>query len=348
MSEGMRARLVRGAAALAFAGTVLASPLARAQNKPLAEQLFKEGRAAAEAKRYDEACPKFAASQKADPAIGTLLNLADCYEKNNQLASAWTTFLEAVSFATRINRPDRRQTAQERADKLEPRLVKLTILARASGIDVKFDGAPAVLGTAFPVDPGKHTIEATAKGKKPFTTTVDISDKSKNPSVDIPPLEDDTGGPKDPGVKEVPTDPPPDTATKSTWSTQKTLAVVSWGLGGIALGAGAFYGYTTSAKWADAQGNECNTDSPPQCTTRGVELAEQAKSAGTISTIAFVAGGLFVGGGFVLWFTAPKGGAAPPAAPPSGTTAPAATKSNALSNVRLGVGPGSFAVRGTF
>src|SRR5690606_29844380 len=122
----------------------------------------------------------FLASHKLAPAIGTLLNLADCYEKNNQLASAWARFHEAIALAQRLGRANRERTARERAERLEPRLIKMTISSRASGIDVKLDGNaidPAVLGTPIPVDAGKHTIEASAKGKKPFSTEIEVGDR---------------------------------------------------------------------------------------------------------------------------------------------------------------------------
>src|SRR5262249_34169402 len=134
-----------------------------------AESLFQEGRKLMESKHYADACAKFAASHKAAPAIGTLLNLADCYEKNNQLASAYARFHDAIALAQRVGRTNREQTGRERGDKRAPRLIKLSILSRTSGLDVKLDGNPidpAALSTPVPVDPGKHTVEATAKGKK--------------------------------------------------------------------------------------------------------------------------------------------------------------------------------------
>src|SRR5882757_7808503 len=46
-----------------------------------AEALFDEGRRLMTAGDFTAACPKFASSQALDPAIGTALNLANCYEK---------------------------------------------------------------------------------------------------------------------------------------------------------------------------------------------------------------------------------------------------------------------------
>jgi serine/threonine-protein kinase len=50
-------------------------------NKAAAEALFSEGRTLAASGRCVEAIPKFQGSQKLDPGIGTLLNLAECYEQ---------------------------------------------------------------------------------------------------------------------------------------------------------------------------------------------------------------------------------------------------------------------------
>ena len=66
-----------------------ASPASAQGHDPVAaEAAFAEARALMQKGRFDEACPKLEASLSLDPALGTLLNLGDCYEKVGKTASA--------------------------------------------------------------------------------------------------------------------------------------------------------------------------------------------------------------------------------------------------------------------
>ncbi|MCA9632308.1 MAG: hypothetical protein KC766_31865, partial [Myxococcales bacterium] len=148
--------------------TLLASsfaPLAQAQtsaqDRATAEALFQQAKKLKDAENYEEACPKFAASNKLDPALGTLLNLADCHEQQGLTASAWAEFLEAATLARRAGQVDRAQVAQERATALESRLVRVSIVvkgkSRIDGLEIKQDGSPvyaATWNTPVPIDPG--------------------------------------------------------------------------------------------------------------------------------------------------------------------------------------------------
>jgi hypothetical protein len=334
----LRARCRWGTPAIAFvlaAGLVSAAAGdARAEpsegSAAAAESLFQEARKLIDAKRFSEACPKLVASHKLAPAVGTLLNLADCYERAGQLASAWVRFHEAIALAQRLGRPDREKTAKDRADKLEPRLIRLTIVSQETGTEVKLDGNvldPAVLGTAVPVDSGKHSIEATAKGKKPFTTTIDVSDRVRAPSVEIPALDVDPEAVKaSAAAANVDSHPPEEKG--SDGSGQRIASYALMGVGAVGLGVGAVFGLKTSSTWSDAK-THCTG---VECDRTGVQLATDAKNAGTVSTIAFIAGGALLAGGAVLFFTAPS--------------APAKTGSSR--DVRVGVGLGSVTLRGSF
>jgi hypothetical protein len=69
-------------------------------------------------------------------------------------------------------------------------------LALAAGaddpaLDIELDGASvghAVVGAATPVDPGRHTVRASAPGKKSWTTTIEIA-AAEQQSLLIPALE---------------------------------------------------------------------------------------------------------------------------------------------------------------
>ena len=101
---------------------------AQAQDAAQAETLFTKAKRLMAEGRIAEACTAFEGSFRKEAAISTLLNLADCREKNRQLASAWNHFLAAE----RRTRNDPAQlalnrTASARAAALEPRLSYLTI-----------------------------------------------------------------------------------------------------------------------------------------------------------------------------------------------------------------------------
>jgi hypothetical protein len=304
-------------------GLGLAVPAgARAQapsNDVAATALFDEGRKLMASHDYATACPKLAESQRLSPSGGTLLNLAECYEKNGQTASAWAAWKDAAGRANAAGKADVEKRASDRATALEPNLAKLTVtLAVGSdvpGLEVKRDGAVvghAEFGTALPVDPGTHTVEASAPGKQPWSGKVDVAAKQKDATVTVtlvdapapppppppPPNPAGTGTPPPP-----PTQPPPQET--SSWSTQKTLAVVAGGVGVVGVAVGSIFGLRAKSKNDEAlQPQNCPTSS--LCTQNGLNLTNDAKSAASLSTIGFVAGGVLVAAGVVLWVTAPS------------------------------------------
>ncbi|HZO14338.1 MAG TPA: hypothetical protein VFB62_13795, partial [Polyangiaceae bacterium] len=105
----------------------LASSAAAQTNAAIAEKLFREGQEAFAAERYAEACAKFAESNRVDPQLGTLLNLATCHEKEGKPASAWSEYTKLVDLAKTSGDKERAEYARGRAAALEPRLPQLQV-----------------------------------------------------------------------------------------------------------------------------------------------------------------------------------------------------------------------------
>jgi hypothetical protein len=159
-----------------------------------AEALFDQGRKLMAAQQYSEACPKFAASHRLDPALGTLLNLAYCWKQLGRAASAWSAYREAASLAYWQHQTQREAFARSEAAELETRLARLTVRVADTEhptLELWRDGVPVprdVWGVDVPVDPGEYTIEAVAPDHSSFSTRVSIAAGGRA-LVDVPPLE---------------------------------------------------------------------------------------------------------------------------------------------------------------
>jgi len=150
----------------------------------LAEQLFQEGRALVRTGNYADACPRFEASLRHDPALGTRLNLADCYEHVGKLASAWALYRESADIARKADDDARRKFASDHVAALGPRLPRLVIqvasTAGATGFAVTRDGVtvdPSLFGVATFVDPGDHEVVASAIGYEPHILRVAVAER---------------------------------------------------------------------------------------------------------------------------------------------------------------------------
>lgn len=302
----------RGVVGVLVLGIALASAApARADNQQTAQALFDEGRRLMQANQYSEACPKFAESQRLDPGAGTLLNLALCYEKNEQLATAWITYTQAVEDADRSGRQEWAKRAKDKATALAPHLTSITIAvpkaARVDGLEVTRDGEKvntAGFGVKVPVDGGDHVIEATAPGKETWTHHVTAPARDGNLTVTVPPL-----AAAKTEVTPAPVTPKKEPATKG--GTQRTLGIVVGVIGIAGLGVGTGFAIRAAGKHSDAK-KDCNA-AETECGPNGLSEYSAAKSSANIATIGVIAGAAFVLGGVVLYLTAPKGTVTPSA-----------------------------------
>lgn len=291
----------------------LLAPVSAAAQDPAAKasavQLFDEADKLMLAGNVAGACPKYAASMKLDPQLGALLHLADCYAKNGQIASAWGSFREAEDMA-RMRGDDRAQLAHEQAASLAPRLSRITISvapeATLSGLEVRLDGSPitqGAWGTATPIDPGSHGIEARAPGYDAWSSSIDVTGEAQQVRVEVPLLtakreQAPAAAPASPIEVRV-DDPPP----------IRTLGWVSTGVGVVALGLGGVFLVQRSNK-LDERTKTCPVLDAEHCSDTDEKtynsLGREADTNGTLATAGFIAGGALVVGGVLAIVLAPK------------------------------------------
>lgn len=278
-----------------------------------AEALFRDGRGLIKAGKLAAGCDKFAASERLETSVGTLLNLGDCREKLGKLASAWAAFRKAEALARRTGGDDRRQTeATRRAALLEPRLSNLVIEVdhRVDGLIVRRNGEivdAAAWNTALPVDPGRYTIVAEAPGHAAWRMTVTIAAGEARQVVAVPSLGQIAGAaPPGPAVEPPPRAHPAVQveAHRSIWSTTRAASVVVAGAGAGVLGAGVYFGL-------HARDLEHRADQ--RCPTaacndpQGLRLNHLAQTSASRANLLYIAGGVTLAAATVMWFVGAPG-----------------------------------------
>jgi hypothetical protein len=332
------------AAILVAAFAAFTAPAAHAQttgDKAASEALFQAARDLMNAGKFAEACSKLEASQRLDAGLGTLLYLADCYEKANRIASSWATFREAESIAMGRSDQSRAQVAKERYTALEPRLSKLWIKVTDGNppdIRVLRDGELVPReswGLALPTDSGDHKIEATAPGRKPWTTKVVVAGEASNVPVDVPVLEVAPAESKP--AEPAPLAPLPSedkTPASRAGSTQRTIGLVVGTAGVVGLGLSTVFTLKAKSKNDESKKNDHCPADPNQCDQAGTDLRNQALTSARTATAFGIAGGVLLVGGVVVYLTAPS----------------ASGKKSGTAALEFGGGPGAARVslRGAF
>ncbi len=290
---------------------------APAVDKPAAVQLFEQGRADLAAGNTDAACKKFEQSLRMDPrAVGTLLNLALCNERQGKVASALALFIEAYDRANEAGAVEQRVAAEEHIATLRPQ-VPFLVLVRAGaplpGEKLLIDDKVVALDEKeVAVDPGTHDVTLTAPGRLPFETQVSAKVGARV-KLTLPELAV-------PGVVRV----------RDSW--RRTYGKFATITGGVLVGLAAGGVFFAKRRY-DAQFEDPDGAGPglPHCgsgptTEQGLETCNRTgkskvDSARTIGTTSAVVGGLGAATlvvGVYLWISAPGEVVVTPVAGPEG------------------------------
>jgi len=306
-------------------------------NQARAKVLFQEGRALVADGRYADACPLFEQSSKLVEGIGTLFNLADCWERLRRTRSAAALYRKVERLALASGQDQRAQVAAQRALNLESSLSKLLIRledphtatnVRQNGEDIPKEN----LGAPFAVDPGTYQIVASSPGKRSWSLSVEVPQGAVIVTVLVPVLDDLPDGKQptrspalalpaksDDSQPEVEAAPPPKLIPRpqrareepprdvrpAPWRRPTALALAGVGLGGMV--AGAVFGAQFRSSNKDAE-NVC--PSSYDCSNREIAQHEQfvndARRARTFSVIGFGVGLAALGSAAAIHFTTPR------------------------------------------
>jgi len=283
-----------------------------------AETLFREGRRLLKQGEVAAACDKFEASDRLEPTAGTELNLADCREKNGQLATAWAMFIKAATTAKHSDTDGKRAAeARRRAAALEPRLVHLKVVvsddAKVDGLVIKRNGEvvdPELWNQKDPVDPGSYEITADAPGYDGFQASVvvkghdrkvEIPTLTKTEPVAEPPAKPTEKPPATHGAETARDMEPPPPEPPPTGMTGKRKAALVIGILGVAsFGAAAGTGFY--ARSLEQTSDKLCPTSPCNNIT-GVDDNTKARNFGLATDIELGVGGAAVITATVLWLT---------------------------------------------
>jgi tetratricopeptide (TPR) repeat protein len=161
-----------------------------------ADKLFEDGRRYLTSKEYALACIAFEQSHEVDPAIGTQLNIALCYEEWGKIAGAYRAYLEAERLA-KVKGDERAKGARLKIDELKPKVPRLAVTVPAHA-DVAtaylFDGKEIDRATLVEddhlVEVGEHVIEARLAGQLPKQTTIELAQGERRAiTLEVPRVE---------------------------------------------------------------------------------------------------------------------------------------------------------------
>lgn len=328
--QGPKARSLRALAFRAFGALtapallLAAAPAAYAQEASSqdiaqARQLGQQAQTAYDAGNYAESEKLWAAAAKLYPQAPTLtLGLARTQAKLGHFVGAQESYNKIIREWSNVAAPspafkDALEAAKSEVGAMASRIGHVVVTVEGPTnpqVTIDDQSVPtAALGLKRPVDPGTHVVKATAEGYLPGETSFAVTEGSTAEAKLV--LE------KAPEVAQAQTPasttygPSADTGSKS--STNKTLALVAFGVGGAGLVAGVVTGLIAMGKHGDLESACTGGVCPPS--EQGA--VDSFRTMGTISTIGFVVAGVGAAAGTVLLLTAPKSqatGAAPPRA----------------------------------
>lgn len=322
--------LGRAAALAVLAGVVVSAPRpARAETsaseKKLAKEMLTEAIVDEKAGKCVEALEVLRQVVQIQETGEALLHLGECLTKTSKLAEALKTWEHAEDVARGEKDRTTQQALLPRLATLRIRIpaVVLQVPADAKAVTIKVDGQPVSLARAsspMSLDPGDHTIDAQAEGRKPFTGKITLAEKeSKVVVVELPSA----------------IAPPVDAAV--TARTGAPLATWIAGGVGVAFAVGGIVAFASAGSAAGDGAADCATKA--SCDPAAVKTVQKLDAA---ALGLWIGAGVSVGLGVTLFVLEKRG--APKVAPSALLRLGPAPRAS----TRLVVSPSAIGLEGTF
>ena len=269
---------------LAACGVAFADPTDQA------DALFEQGKALEKQGQADAACEKYHESLQINPnAIGTILNVALCFEHADKYASAYKLFKDARDRAREQNLPPQQQAAEDHMHELEEQVPHLALAFIEPPTD---DTRIVVANVVVPhdqtsdvlVDPGVVTIVVSRPGRITYESKIAIA-KAEHKAISIPRL----------GM--------PVTVRSGRRTFGKWLMISGAGMVVVGIGIGLDAKYRLYDHYVPSH---CPTvNGTPTCDDVGFSRTGTAIDMGWAGTGIGVAGLVVAGIGGYLWYFGP-------------------------------------------
>lgn len=259
-----------------------------------ARELFQQGVKLYRTGKFQEACAKFEASLAHYDGVGSRGKLAECYERIGRVANAWRLYREVERLSRSVGDDVRAQVAADRMKRLEARLARLVINVEPSadiaGLSIRDNAEPVrreMWGETLVVEPGQHTIRASADGYQTWHERVRIGE-GESRTVAVPTLRPEGAG---------------DLGGSAGQSGSRTLRVAGLalaGAGAVGLIAGGLFGGRAYSQ-TGALSEPCQ-QALALCSADERASDASARTNATRATYATLAGTALIVGGVVTWW----------------------------------------------
>jgi hypothetical protein len=308
------------------AAAMQAAPAAAQPDDALAaaRKLFVEAVADENAHRYDIALEKFQRVAQVKETANVRYRIASCLEALGRNAEALAAYDAVVRLGEQDpSSADAVKASREHGAKLEATVARLTVSLPADApadTELRVDGSPVdrtALAASLPLTPGHHTIHATAPGRSPFDTAVELTAGVRlSLAVTLPLSEGPTAAPvvelpsaPPPSAPPAPPQPPPPGHDSGVGSGPPAGAWVAFGVGG-ALAVGSVVSFALRASNLSTLDGDCTSvGSGLSCPSSRQNEVSSARDAAAIEGplgLGLAAGAVVsLGIGAWLWWSRP-------------------------------------------